>query len=456
MICSIAVAAAFLASSRPALGAATPGSEYRAGIARVEITPPTPFWLSGYAARTNSAGRVRSALWAKALALEDNASNRVVIVTMDLIGLPVEVANAAARRVERDCGLARHQVLFNASHTHSGPVVWPNLRVLFEFTPEEEGRAERYSRELADRLAGVVQEAIGSLAPARLATGSGLATFASNRRRPTTAGAGIGAGAYGPVDHRVPTLQVTALDGTLRAVVFGYACHNTTLGGDSYEVDGDYAGAAQRAVEQNHPGAAAFFLMLCGGDQNPKPRGTVADVDRHGQELAAAAEAVLRGPLRPVGAPLRSAWVESRLEFAPHQRATFEAEAAAGNKYQQRRARLMLERYDEGKPIRELAYPVQVIRFGQDLALLALGGEVVVDYAYRALAEYPGENLVVLGYCNEVACYIPSRRILREGGYEAVDSMIYYAQPGPFAESVEETVWRSAREALGQVGIRRD
>ncbi|MHB1308508.1 MAG: hypothetical protein ACYC23_15625, partial [Limisphaerales bacterium] len=54
----------------------------------------------------------------------------------------------------------------------------------------------------------------------------------------------------------------------------------------------------------------------------------------------------------------------------------------------------------------------------------------------------------------DVACYIPSRRVLREGGYEAVESMIYYGQPGPFAESAEEVIHAAIRRVMTQVGAR--
>jgi hypothetical protein len=66
----------------------------------------------------------------------------------------------------------------------------------------------------------------------------------------------------------------------------------------------------------------------------------------------------------------------------------------------------------------------------------------------RARREFPDDNLVVAGYCNDVQAYIPSLRVLKEGGYEANDSMIYYGQPGPFTDDVEETVFRAIRDVL--------
>jgi len=436
----------------PVASIAVAASEFKAGTARDRITPPLPFWLTGYASRTNPAATVNTELWAKALALEDRQGHRLVIVTSDLIGLPREVSEAVADYALQKHRLPRSAILLNSSHTHSGPVVWPNLRIMFGFDAAETRHAEAYARSLILSLITIVDAALTDLGPANLEVGHGTAGFAINRRQPTPQGVRIGQNPTGPVDHDVPVLKVTDRNAKLRAVLFGYACHNTTLGGDFYQVDGDYAGAAQRLLESSHPGSTALFLMLCGGDQNPHPRGTLAQVDQHGQELASAVEQVLTRPMAPVRSPIRTAWQEIDLEFASHDRAVFEKETSDGSVFRRRRAQLMLEAYDANRPVRRIAYPVQAARLGNDLTFLALGGEVVVDYALRAKHEYPAENLVVAGYCNDVPCYIASRRVLEEGGYEAVDSMIYYGQPGPLAEGVEETIFTAIRESLARVG----
>lgn len=427
--------------------------DFLAGVARVNITPPVPFYLSGYAARTNPATRVRTDLWAKALALQDRNGTRLVIVTADLIALPRDVTDAVAQRLMHRHGLRRSQLLFNASHTHSGPVVWSNLRVMFDFSPEEKVRVLDYASRLTDRLTELVDAALADLAPAALRCGRGNAGFAINRRQPLPSGFVLGQNPAGPVDHDVPVLQVVSSRGALRAVLFGYACHNTTCP-MSLEVDADYAGAAQRALEAAHPGATALFMILCGGDQNPHPRGSMDWVEKHGQELAGAVERVLQGAMQPVRGPIRQAFTTASLEFAPHTREQFEAEAKDAHPFKRRRAEFVLRAYDRGTPPRQIACPVQAVRLGKELAILALGGEVVVDYALRARREFPGENLVVAGYCNDVMCYVPSRRVLREGGYEAVDSMIYYGRPGPFAEDVEERIFAAAHKVLRQVGVR--
>jgi neutral ceramidase len=443
-----ALAFALVAACGPALA-----SEFQAGVARVDITPPQPFWMSGYAARTHPSDGVYQDLWAKALVLRDGDGRQAVIVTMDLIGLPRAISDEVADRVRARFRIERAALVLSSSHTHCGPAVRKNLAVLYDFDEEDGRRVDAYGAELVDRLVEVVAKALADLAPAQLSVGRGAVGFAANRREFTPEGVRIGVNPSGPVDHDVPVLKVSAKDGSLRAVLFGYACHNTTLGGDFYRIGGDYAGFAQAEIERAHPGATALFVMLCGGDQNPDPRGTLERAERHGQALAAEVSRVLGTSLPPVRPPVRTAYEVVALEFAPHARATFEQEAAGTDVFRRRRARLMLAAYDEGNPVRGTPYPVQALRFGSDLTLLALGGEVVVDYALRAKRELPGENLIVAGYCNDVMGYVPSRRVLQEGGYEAVDNMIYYGQPGPFTESVEETVFAALHRVAQQVGV---
>lgn len=426
---------------------------FEAGVARVTITPEGAFWMSGYAAREAPSQGVLQELEAKALAVRDQQGHRVVFVTVDLIGLSRVIALDVAKKAKERFGLDRRHLVLNASHTHSGPMIWQNLPTLLRLGESDQRKVEAYGRGLVDTLVDLIGAALRDLSPAALRTGHGSVGFAVNRRLSTPEGYRIRPNPDGPVDHDVPVVQVTAPDGTLRAILFGYACHNTTLGGDILEINGDYAGWAQAEIERVHPGATALFLMLCGGDQNPHPSGTVDLAKEHGASLAREVARVLRSPLQAVSPPIRTAFVETRLDFPPHDRQAFEVEATGPDEYRQRRALLMLEAYDTGRPVRDTPFPVQAVRFDDDLTLVALGGEVVVDYVLRAKREYANENLVMAGYSHDVMCYIPSLRVLREGGYEANQSMVYYGQPGPFAETVEEQVFDAVRTVLTSVGV---
>jgi hypothetical protein len=435
------------------LAGTTGEAAYKAGVARVNITPEHPIWMSGYASRNHPSEGALQPIWAKALAIEDEKGTRVVIVTTDLIGLPHAISDEIAARAEKQYGLDRSRLLLNSSHTHTGPVVGSNLHTMFSFDEQQANTVKEYSRKLVDDVVVVIGEALKDLSPAHVYYGSGETGFAVNRREKIPNGVRLGVNPGGPVDHSVPVLKITKPDGSVRALLFGYACHNTTLTGEFYQISGDYAGAAQEAVEKAQPGVTAMFLMLCGADQNPNPRSKLEYAQQHGKALAAEVSRVATAPMDEVKGQIRTALRMTELDLAPHTRETFEAMKSDASVYKRRLAEEMLRQYDARRPVRRVPYPVQAIRFGGDHVILALGGEVVVGYALRAKREFRHVKLIVAGYSNDVMCYIPTEEVLKEGGYEAVDSMTYYGQPGPFAPGVEQDIFDSVRLVMKRVGL---
>ena len=426
---------------------------WKAGVAKITITPTRPLWMAGYAARTKPSEGVLQELYAKALALEDARGKRAVLVTTDLLGFPSSLAHRVAERIEKRYKLPRERVIFNSSHTHSGPVLDRVLEIAYdEMTPRQWSDVEAYTRELEDKLVQVTGEALKDLAPASVSFGHGEAPFAKNRRAKQGAEYIIGVNPEGPADHDVPVLRVEGKDGRIRAIVFGYACHNTTLGGDFYQFNGDYAGFAQAWLESHHAGAVALFVAGCGADANPYPRGTVDLARQHGEESAVAVEKVVGGRLRSVGGPLKCVYREFPVAFAPPpNREEFEKRLHDPDKYVRRHAAAMLNTLDrDGRLPAVYSYPLQVWQFGRDLTFIAMAGEVVSDYALRLKRELGREKVWVAGYSNDVFAYIPSSQVLREGGYEAGGAMIYYGQPGPFSPDIEETIIRKVHELVKQ------
>lgn len=432
---------------------------WKAGLASTVITPQQPMWMSGYAARTKpSEGKIHD-LRAKALAMEDAKGARVVIVTVDLLGISRTMRDWVEKQVGQRYKLPPEALLINASHTHCGPVVRETRYsiygdTLYGLSPEQIEQSGKYAESLQEKLAQLVGRAIEDLTPARLSYSHARAGFAMNRRSKIERGYRISPNPDGPVDHDVPILRVESPDGELRAVLFGYACHCTTL--SFYKFCGDYAGFAQEYIEQAHPGTTAMFMAGCGGDQNPYPRGgsrTLEYCKEHGRALANAVESALTPRARAVAGPLRAAIDTVTLEFAkPPSREQLKEQAKSKNKYERRHAETLLKELDEtGKIQTTYPYLVQVIEFGNDLTMIALAGEVVVDYSLRIKAELTGRPLWVAGYCNDVFGYLPSLRILKEGGYEGGGAMVYTPLPGPFAPSVEKLVMDKVHELVAKV-----
>lgn len=426
------------------------GAEIKVGTARKTITPQLPFWLTGYASRDKPSAEVLHDLWAKAVVFEEKPDNRVIIVTTDLLGLSHEVSEEVALRVNRKYGITRSKLLLSSSHTHSGPVIWPCLSIIFDLNTTDMQSVAQYSQKLTDDIISVIDMAMSNLEPVQISTGHGTADFAVNRRRQTENEVIIGVNPDGPVDHDVPVIKISTPDGTLKAVLFSYACHNTSS--NTYLVNGDYSGFAQIELEKANPGVTAMFLAGCGADQNPNPRGSLELAEEHGKSLAESVKKVLSDELKPVHPPIRADFNIVNLDFLPFDPEIYRKELLSQDKYRQRRAKLMLEAYNKGWNVTRYPYPVQTIRFNNDLTILAMSGEVVVDYPINIKKEYSKENLFIAGYCNEVQCYIPSKRILEEGGYEAESSMIYYGYPGPFANNVEEKIFDAIHKVMKHTG----
>lgn len=415
---------------------------WKAGVARRSITPEQFMWMSGYASRDKPADGKLTDLWAKCLVLEDPAGHRVALVTLDLVGIDREVSNNVRDRLQKEHQLDRAQVALNCSHTHTGPVVGHNLRPMFFFGDEQASLVRAYTSTLEDSIVAVVGEAISKLAPREISFNAGQATFAVNRRNnpeadvPDLRAAGK---LRGPVDYDVPVLAVRDDEGKLIAVTFGYACHATCL--SSFQWSGDYPGFAQIELEKRHPEAIALFWAGCGADQNPLPRRTTELAEGYGKQLAEAADRALNAVATPLSDNLGASYNELPLAFDRlPTREQLVTESESKDRYVASRAKHLLEQIDAGQPLSQTyPYPVQVWQLGPQLRWVTLGGEVVIDYALRLKHEL-GPNTWVAGYTNDVMAYIPSRRVLTEGGYEGGGAMVYYGLPTVWSPQVEEQI----------------
>ncbi len=437
-------------------GIAADAPEWKAGVATVDITPEKSMWMAGYASRKKPSEGTAQNLFAKALAIEDAKGTRAVIVTLDLISVPRFLRDAVEVAVREKYKLAPESLLINCSHTHCGP----ELRVAESprpgETPERMKTATAYARKLEGQLIDLIGESLKDLAPAKLNYYYARCGFAMNRRLSLPNGWANRPNPEGPVDHDVPVLKVEGADGKPRAILFGYACHNTTL--SFYQFCGDYAGFAQDYIQRTNSGAVAMFMAGCGGDQNPYPRGTLDLARQHGESLGGAVNAALQTSPRPVRGPLRTAIDQVVIDYStpPNREELQKRIDTAKDAYDRNYAERLLKYLDKnGKLPASYSAPVQVLRFGDDLTLIALPGETVVEYSLRLKKELAKAGLAVwvAGYSNDVFTYLPSLRVLKEGGYEGGGAMRYssYPHPGPFAETVEEKVVGKARELIDRV-----
>ncbi len=412
-----------------------------AGMARVDISPTNAVRLMGYAARADSPAptNIAQRLHARALAL-GTGPDAIVIVTIDNCILPGALTAAIRARVASRTGIETNRIALTVTHTHSAPCLSGAAPNIFarDITPEDQAQIDTYTRYFSGRVEQAILQALADRRPARLAWGQGRVGFARNRRTPG-----------GPVDHSLPLLRVTDPGGHLRGVFVNYACHCTTLSGDFNASHGDWAGVATLDLESSFPGTTAMVAIGCGADSNPDPRGTIPLVEQHGRSLAAEARRLLELPLAELTAPPTARQEILELPFQPHFTREQWEQRAKTSGIVGHHARRWIARIDAGQPPPPtLPYPVQTFRFGTNLAMVFLGGEVVVDYALRLKSELDPARLWVNGYANDVPCYIPSRRILREGGYEAESSLWYYDRPQQLDPVIEDRIIGSVRSHL--------
>ena len=420
------------------------------GLARIEVTPKEPIRMAGYGARTKPSEGVADALYAKAMAVEGPSSEKAVLVTTDLVGFDRRFADAVCEDIRLRTGLRREQILINASHTHAGPLFGTRYPLVYDVSPEEDEQVRAYGETLRERMVELVAAALADLKPARLSWATGVASFAINRREFTREGLRIGVNPRGYVDRSVPVLRVEEPDGGLRGVVFGYACHNTTLIGDNLMISGDYAGFAQRYVEARNPETQAMFMQGCGASANPYPRGTYELACQHGETLGAEVCRVLGEEFQPVRGPLRVEFDRVDMPLDPKPTAEKLDLLRKDEPYGSRLADKFQEVIDKDEPwATHYRAPITVWQFGKDLTLVALPGDVVGEYAPLVERILGAVGLWIAGYSNAFFGYLRTARIYDEGGYEGCD---FISGSGFLARSTEDVILRKVRQLAERAG----
>lgn len=418
---------------------------WKIGVARTIITPSTPTWMAGYAARTAPSDGKLHDLWAKSLFLEDAAGNRAVLITMDLLGVTSEFSKSLKSKIKQKHGLDNSQIILSSSHTHSGPVLTNALKYIYPMSSADWQIVDEYTQWLEEKLLNLVDESINKTQSGYVYTQSGITRFQVNRRNNNAASLTPTTVLNGPNDYAVPVIKIANNNNEIIAVVFGYACHPTVLSGNQFS--GDYAGFAQIELEKLYPGATAMFFQGAGADQNPLPRHSVSLAIQYGKQLAAAVEQVLSEDMEKQKSLLLTQYLEIDLPFDKPLSQEELQKIAKQKDYQARWAKGMIDEYERsGGYIQSYAYPIGFWRIGnQDIVVL--GGEVTVAYAVK-LKEIFGNKLFVMAYANDVMGYIPSAVIIEEGRYEGDIAQRVYGLPAKWDKSIETLIIDNVKKVI--------
>ncbi|MCU0716490.1 MAG: neutral/alkaline non-lysosomal ceramidase N-terminal domain-containing protein [Pirellula sp.] len=416
---------------------------WTAGAAKEEITPVEPVRLSGYAVRTQSTSKVADPLFVRALYLEHANSKPLMLVSLDAIGIAPAMTEQLARYAESEFKISRAELAICTTHSHSAPHLEGALTNLYSIpqSPDEIEATRRYTALVIDKTKAAMKKAWLQKSPAVVTHAEDQAGFAKNRRKVTNAQySGFTDSSDGPVDQKVRILKVTQQDGKPLAAAFQYACHCTTISPDLNQISADWAGLAATQIENDWSGSIALPIIGTGADANPNPRGSYENALAHGKELATAVLRGLKGEQKQVPAPTTVTFAYTGLEFERPDRNKLQ-QMLESKVYQERNfAKTMLDilkvkdRIPESYPA-----PAHLWTFGDELAWVFLGGEVVVDFQMRLERELNQfANVWVAAYTDDVFAYVASERVRSEGGYEVDGSMLYYNQPGRWVSGTED------------------
>jgi len=441
------------------LSAADP--TYRFGGSKVDITPTEPVRLSGYSDREHPYVGIDEPLFVSAIAIQPAGATAHVLISVDTIGFPGTLTREIQAVVESRHGIPRANFVLACTHSHTAPHLGRGLDNLYTApqSDDERARTVAYTDRVQQAVLRAVGEALADLKPGRLFTAEGAAHFAVNRRVIVDgAWQGFGINPTGPVDHALPVLMITDVDGqTVRGLVFNYACHCTTFGGEYNRVNGDWAGYAakflQRAYEHQPDGIYALCTIGCGADANPErvPERAIAIAQAQGREIADEVLRLIQGPMREITAPLHATYGFAGLPIDRPRPAELREQLNDPSPQVRQHAENMLAIQKRmGRLPETYPMPIQVWRFGDEYTMVFLGGEVVAEYSHRIKRELTREGSAgapwVTAYANDVFGYVASERMRAEGGYEVDYSMIYYNQPGRWSAGTEDVVLRRVHE----------
>jgi neutral ceramidase len=442
---------------------------YKAGAASVCFTPDEPFWLAGYAVRTAPSRGKISDLHVSALALEDKTGQRFVIASAEIIAINAEIAERVSDIIRERHGLLRRQLLLAATHTHYAPEFRLDKQLFFHIPDEYGAKIPAVAEKLVAAITQAIDQALARLEPVRLFARKTTVGFAHNRRR-----RGVKAGTPSTedtLDQDVPVLDCVDATGNSKAIVFGYACHCTTIPPEDLRYCGDWAGFAKEHLQQANSGATALFIPGPGADQDPEPRGSLELSRQYGKEIAQSVQKALDGPGIEITGPIRIGWEDVQLSLQPITRETMNKMLQSDDPPQQVKARFLINQLGRGEElITSYTAPIQVVHFGNELLLVALSGEPVIDWAHK-FKQLPGNReqdvktsnsdsqfpapssplVWVAGYCNDIFDYVPTRRIQAEGGYEGGRANLWNWIPTPFTEDVEDRITDAVRRLVACV-----
>ena len=402
-----------------ALAAAPLLADFRAAAVKVDITPKTPKWLLGYAARQHTG--VHDPIFHRIVVMDDGRS-QFVLVSTDVCMFSPSYYDDVAARLEKETGIPPVNFWWTTTHTHSAPELGPvGIYAVILKGRSDHPVDNEYARETADSLIAGIKQARSQLTPARLAIGTGASNANINRRgRDPEGKISLGLNPDGPVDRQIGLIRLEHPDGSPIVLIANYAMHGTVLGGRWMQISGDAQGTVAQYVEQK---TGAPMLYINGAAGNIAPIYSVYDTPRAGH-------------LTEFNVLLGDRILEANRNLA---QGVAEVKFTAGEKVLETPRKQgfgwtdELARYSgaapDGTPL--VRMPVRFLKLN-NTAIWSTPTEMFCEISMAIRNQSPFANTFYFGYTNGWLGYLPTKAAFAEGGYEPTTS--------PFSDRVEADI----------------
>lgn len=414
------------------------------GISQLDITPQPGVELSGFAARIQPSTGVLDPLFAKALYLVCGKSE-LLWIHCDLIGFDRAIVQNFRRWAKQELGLAEHQVMLSATHTHAGPCTI-HLREAGEYDPT-------YVEWLLKRLQEAARTALANREKCELIAVEGKLQLAVDRRKTASS----------HTDPRVAALGFRRANGSFAAVIVNYAMHPVALGPTNRAISTDVSGQAALQLAAQLPGQPVVLMTngACANLNPPAENVAFTQVQHWGGQIAAAvcdrllqakpcAEPVLKVATRIVALPLEVLDAEGINRFADQALRNADPIAQWGEKYRRVVEHWRTTLLKNGHAHKNGHHEAEL--FGvcfNGVLLLGANAEVFSEFT-DMLRRQSARKIYLIGYANGDVGYLPTRAAYAEGGYEVEVAHMFYGgfrpQPGGL-----ELLATTARELLEEL-----
>lgn len=409
----------------------------------VAITPDDPTQMGGYLPRIALSIGTHRDLFCRILVIEEGPTT-AIILSLDLVGLHRSFVDELRVDLAARYGLPTESLLVHCTHTHSGPSTFPFPAFL---SPVDDGYLARLQATISD----AVDKTLNATEDGTAYAYRGTTYIGMNRRRVDHDRISLAPSPKGPVDRTLNVLEIRDRSGITRVIAFGCGCHPTVLGPRNLLFSPDYPGAACEALECRFPHAMAMFVSGAGGDVNPAViatddgkfgSGSLRNVEFIGTVLSNDVAQAMACEASPVRGSLGVRTESVNLPVAPAANADILEWAKGQPDSVQRYAQSLVSRRDA--PEQAEVY-VALVSLGRDWALLGIEAELCAELAAPLRAAVRATHVFVAAFTNGILGYLPTRRVLSEGGYEADAGFISYGVAWRFADSAPDTLCNAVR-----------